>query len=88
MDLGFQSLLAIELASELANRVRILVLAGVLTAMASPSYRFGFNGQEKDDEMSGEGNTNTAEYWEYDARLGRRWNIDPKPNSLISLYGL
>jgi len=40
-------------------------------------YRFSFNGQEKDDEVSGAGNTMTAEFWEYDSRLGRRWNIDP-----------
>ncbi len=46
-------------------------------SFSSPVYRYGFNGQEKDDEVSGEGNTNTAEYWEYDTRLGRRWNIDP-----------
>src|SRR5690625_4753177 len=41
-------------------------------------YRFGFNGQEKVNEMSGMGNHNTAEFWEYDTRLGRRWNVDPK----------
>ena len=46
-------------------------------SFSSPVYRYGFNGQEKDDEVSGSGNTNTAEYWEYDTRLGRRWNIDP-----------
>ncbi|MCB9252947.1 MAG: hypothetical protein H6605_10800 [Flavobacteriales bacterium] len=40
-------------------------------------YRFGFNTQEMDDEIYGEGNTTSAEFWEYDARLGRRWNIDP-----------
>ena len=40
-------------------------------------YRYGFNGQEKVDEISGEGNHNTALFWEYDTRLGRRWNIDP-----------
>ena len=44
---------------------------------SSPAYRYGFNGQEKDDEVDGGGNTNTAEYWEYDCRLGRRWNADP-----------
>ncbi|MDP3930554.1 MAG: RHS repeat-associated core domain-containing protein, partial [Bacteroidota bacterium] len=50
-------------------------------------YRFGFNGQEKDDEVSGVGNTMTAEFWEYDGRLGRRWNVDPKPiSSSISPY--
>lgn len=40
-------------------------------------YRYGFNGQEKDDEVAGEGNSYTAEYWQYDPRLGKRWNIDP-----------
>ena len=45
-------------------------------------HLFAFNGQEKDDEVSGAGNTNTATFWEYDTRSGRRWNIDPvlKPN--------
>jgi hypothetical protein len=49
-------------------------------------YRFGFNGQEKDNELKGKGNVNTAEFWEYDTRFGRRWNIDPKPNVSISNY--
>ncbi len=40
-------------------------------------YRFAFNGQERDDEVAGVGNIMTAEFWEYDARLGRRWNLDP-----------
>ncbi len=40
-------------------------------------YRFGFNGMEKDDEVAGNGNSYTANSWQYDARLGRRWNIDP-----------
>jgi hypothetical protein len=40
-------------------------------------YRFGYNGQEKDDEIAGAGNHNTAEFWEYDTRLGRRWNLEP-----------
>ena len=50
------------------------------------SYRFGFNGQEKVDEISGSGNHNTALFWEYDTRLGRRWNRDPKPNPSLSDY--
>jgi len=40
-------------------------------------YRYGFNSQEQDDEVYGNGNLNSALYWEYDSRLGRRWNIDP-----------
>ena len=47
-------------------------------------YRFGFNGQEKDNEV-GQG-IYTAEFWEYDARIGRRWNLDPKPVIGISDY--
>ncbi|MBN8696094.1 MAG: hypothetical protein J0L87_06155 [Bacteroidetes bacterium] len=45
----------------------------------SNSYRYGAaGGQEKDDEITGNVGTHyTAEYWEYDARLGRRWNVDP-----------
>jgi RHS repeat-associated protein len=50
------------------------------------AYRFGFNGQVKDDEIYGEGNTYSAQYWEYDARLGRRWNIDPVDQISISNY--
>lgn len=49
-------------------------------------YRYGFNGQEKTDEISGSGNHNTAIFWEYDTRLGRRWNVDPKTVVGISDY--
>ena len=41
----------------------------------SAEYRYGFQGQEKTFEL-GEDHI-TALYWEYDARLGRRWNVDP-----------
>lgn len=45
---------------------------------SSNSYRYGLNGQEKDDEINGiEGAYTSAEFWEYDTRLGRRWNVDP-----------
>ncbi len=50
------------------------------------NYRFSFNGQEKDDEVAGEGNINTAMYWEYDTRLGRRWNMDPIVKHHLSIY--
>jgi hypothetical protein len=40
-------------------------------------YRFRFNGQEQDNEIAGTGNIMTAEFWMYDGRLGRRWNVDP-----------
>ena len=52
----------------------------------SENYRYGFNGQERSDEIKGAGNSNTAMFWEYDTRLGRRWNLDPKPFESISAY--
>ena len=50
------------------------------------SYRYGFNGQEKSTEINE--NLYTAEYWEYDSRIGRRWNIDPKPKEYESPYAV
>ncbi|MBP8073643.1 MAG: hypothetical protein KAY96_02700 [Bacteroidia bacterium] len=52
----------------------------------SEEYRYGYNGQEKDNEISGNGNSYTALFWKYDARLGRRWELDPVNNSSISGY--
>ncbi|MBP7477683.1 MAG: hypothetical protein KA797_04100 [Chitinophagales bacterium] len=49
-------------------------------------YRFGFNTQEQDNEVYGKGNLNTAKFWEYDTRLGRRWNRDPIVKPWESLY--
>lgn len=52
----------------------------------SSSYRYGFNGQEKSAEIEPNGNSYTAEFWQYDAKIGRRWNLDPKPITGISQY--
>src|SRR5690606_31941077 len=32
---------------------------------------------ERDNEIYGAGNSYTAEFWQYDSRIGRRWNTDP-----------
>jgi hypothetical protein len=56
------------------------------TYSAGKGYRYGFNGQEKDVDVYAHDNTYTAEYWEYDARIGRRWNVDPKPSAANSVY--
>ncbi|MDF2449492.1 MAG: hypothetical protein K0R26_1996 [Bacteroidota bacterium] len=50
----------------------------------TPEYKYGMNGQEKDDEIFQ--GAMTAEYWEYDSRLGRRWNPDPVVKSGQSPY--
>ena len=49
---------------------------------------FHFNGQETDDEIAGMGNIMTAEFWEYDTRLGRRWNVDPITKPWESVYAV
>jgi len=53
---------------------------------AGSGFRFGFNTQEKDKEIYNNNETYTATFWEYDGRLGRRWNLDPKPISSLSSY--
>jgi hypothetical protein len=57
-------------------------------SLSSSSYRFGFNTQEKDDEIYGAGNLYSALFWEYDSRIGRRWNIDPKTYTWESPYAV
>ena len=42
------------------------------------SYRRGFNGMEKDDEVKGGGNSYTTEFRQYDARVGRWSSRDSK----------
>ena len=46
-------------------------------SQSESDYRYGFQGQEKDDEIKGASNTTSAEHWLYDTRTGRRWNVDP-----------
>jgi len=40
-------------------------------------YRYGFQGQEKDDEVKGEGNSINFTFRMYDTRVGRFLSIDP-----------
>ena len=40
-------------------------------------YRFGFNGQEKTDEIKGTGNHLDFKYRGYDPQTGRFWSVDP-----------
>ena len=49
----------------------------LLTSAKSPCYRYGFNGQEIDDEWKGEGNAINYKYRMCDPRLGRFFAIDP-----------
>ena len=54
-------------------------------SQANTTYRYGFNGQMKSEEI---GETYTAEFWEYDPRIGRRWNRDIMDKPWISDYAV
>jgi RHS repeat-associated protein len=41
------------------------------------NYRFGFNGQESDNEVYGDKQSYNFEFRMLDARLGRFWSVDP-----------
>ncbi len=55
-------------------------------SFSSNEYRYGFNGMEKDDEVSGEGNTYTTMFRAYDARIGRWKSLDPVTHPWQSPY--
>jgi RHS repeat-associated protein len=48
---------------------------------SATAYRFGFQGQEKDDDIKGCGNTYSFEYRILDVRGGRFFSIDPLSSS-------
>ncbi|GIW60934.1 MAG: hypothetical protein KatS3mg087_2000 [Patescibacteria group bacterium] len=50
------------------------------------AYRYAFNTQERMPELNE--SHYTALYWEYDGRLARRWNRDPKPIPTESEYAV
>lgn len=49
-------------------------------------FRFGYQGSEKDDEISGKGNNITTRFRELDTRLGKWWALDPKKRANESPY--
>jgi len=44
---------------------------------SSGAYRYGFQGQEKDDEIKGEGNSLNYKFRMHDPRVGRFFAVDP-----------
>jgi RHS repeat-associated protein len=52
----------------------------------SSTYRYGFNGMEKDNETKGNGNVYNTEFRQYDPRLSRWFSIDPKASAVESPY--
>lgn len=49
-------------------------------------YRYAFNGMERDNEVSGSGNSYTTMFRQYDPRLGRWKSVDPAQEALFSPY--
>jgi RHS repeat-associated protein len=47
------------------------------TTKNQPTYRYGFQGQERDDEMKGIGNSYNYSFRIHDPRLGRFLSLDP-----------
>lgn len=69
------------------GRTTPIQTAADLTSAGTKPYRYGFNGQESDFEINNQGGSSyTADYWQYDSRLGRRWNIDPVVKEWESPY--
>lgn len=67
----------VQLAADVVHAQAYYPFGMTIAIDGSEGYGYGFQGQEKDDEISGSGNSYTAMYWQYDSRLGRRWNTDP-----------
>lgn len=49
----------------------------ITRGIASEDYRYGFQSQERDDEIKGSGNSLNYEYRMHDTRLGRFFVVDP-----------
>src|SRR5690606_17058167 len=60
------------------------------TFLNKSGYRYGFQGQEKDDEVKGKGNSVNYTYRMHDPRLGRFFAVDPlaDKNQVISTFEL
>ena len=52
---------------------------------SSNSYRYGFQGQEKDDEIKGEGNSLNYTFRMHDPRVGRFFATDPQQRNVLFL---
>ncbi len=52
---------------------------------SSAAYRYGFQGQEKDDEIKGEGNSLNYKFRMHDPRVGRFFTEDPTRKHYIHI---
>jgi hypothetical protein len=63
-----------------------MTMPGRKFTQSNSNYRYGYNKQERSIDINE--NLFTAKYWEYDSRIGRRWNLDPIYNTDISRYAV
>lgn len=56
-----------------------------ISAENTNGFRFAFNGQERDDELNGVGNSYAFKYRIHDPRLGRFLSIDPMSHAISEL---
>jgi LysM repeat protein len=61
-----------------------MMMPGRKYSQPSAKYRYSINGQEKESDLNE--NITSALYWEYDSRIGRRWNADPVVKEYESPY--
>ena len=59
------------------NQEEALEVNGNMQKKCITAYRYGFNGQERDNEWKGDGNSVAYEARIYDPRLGRFLSRDP-----------
>lgn len=57
--------------------INTIVRHSSITVSDLDDYRFGFQGQEKDDKIKGDGNSINYKYRMHDPRIGRFFAVDP-----------
>jgi RHS repeat-associated protein len=62
---------------QLQTPIKSSVFSPTICSVNGKRYRYGFNGQEKDDEINVEGGSYSFKYRIHDARLGRFLSVDP-----------
>lgn len=56
----------------------------ISNSFSNDLIKYAFNGQRRSSEISA--TAQTAEFWEYNGDVGRRWNVDPKIKTYSSNY--
>jgi RHS repeat-associated protein len=74
---AFRGMVSIRSATDYSPFGVQLENRNFLKAGLAEDYRMGFQGQEEDDEVKGEGNSVNYKYRMHDPRLGRFFSVDP-----------